>query len=306
MAEWNGVTIQELPSKTLSLTDRLVVTDTNGKSGKALVSELTAFVAAGPPGPVAYVDGTNGDDVRTGATDDTNTVTGRVRSLARVGVLHSRRTNTLTIYIVNTLEITQNVLIECQNVNIVITSGGTLRFKKFTNEGYGEATRRLMLLSANVSIYIQAGGTLDVEGHSGTTGVGDQFFYRNGQGALAIVSQLAESISPTDFQSVSVRNSGTLTIGDNAVFCVAGRNGTNRYGSIRARYWRGFGASPILGTNAVESDLIGDRTFLRSYHPISSTDAGVLEGETVISPTNKKLWTKQGGTIRDALGTTFA
>lgn len=51
MAEWNGVTIPELPSKTLELTDLLVITDPDtGQSKKSSVSDLVAFVSAGPPG----------------------------------------------------------------------------------------------------------------------------------------------------------------------------------------------------------------------------------------------------------------
>lgn len=252
-----------------------------------------------------YVDGTNGDDARTGTTNDNNAVTGRVKTLGRVAALHSGKTYNLIVNITGVLNVTSFVYLDCHSVNINIISGGVLRFKKYTTAGVGDGTYRLEAQSTCVNVYINTGCTLEVEDHTGTAGVGDQFFYRNIQGAIAIVPRNNDLVYTGDMQSVNVRNSGTFIIGNNTIFCTVGRNGTNRYGSVRALYWRGFGTAPTLGTNAVESDLIGDRTFLRSYHPISSTDAKVLEGETVVSPTNKKLWTKQGGTIRDAMGTTF-
>ncbi|WP_149242586.1 hypothetical protein [Dyadobacter sp. 32] len=282
--------------------------DERAASAEALALALNnSFIARSLSlSSVIYVDGTNGNDARTGTTDDNNAVTGRVKTLSRVAQLHSGKTYNLIINITGVLNVTSPVYLDCHSININILSGGVLRFKKYTTAGVGDGTYRLEAQSTCVNVYIYAGCTLEVEDHAGTAGVGDQFFYRNIQGAIAIVPRNNDLVYTGDMQSVNVRNSGTFIIGNNTIFCTVGRNGTNRYGSVRALYWRGFGASPTLGTNAVESDLIGDRTFLRSYHPISSTDAKVMEGETVVSPTNKKLWTKLGGTIRDAMGTTFA
>lgn len=253
-----------------------------------------------------YVDGINGNDARTGVTNDNNAATGRVKTIWRAAQLHSGKTNALNIVIAGSVDHALYTYLDCPYVSISIEAGATLRFKKYTTANVGDGTSTLICKSSTVYVYIKTGGTLDVEGHAGTTGVGDQFFYRNQQGALALGSLISDCIYSGELQTITLRNAGTFTIGNNAVFAVTGQNGLNQYGSVKASYRRGYGSAPTLGTNAVESDLIGDRTFLRSYHPTSSTDAKVMEGETVISPTNNKLWTKRGGTIRDAMGTTFA
>jgi len=45
MADYNGVTIPQLPTKALATTDYFIITDTNGASGKALASDLMNQVA---------------------------------------------------------------------------------------------------------------------------------------------------------------------------------------------------------------------------------------------------------------------
>lgn len=171
----------------------------------------------------------------------------------------------------------------------------------------GEGNNRIISISDYITFNVIL-GSLIVEGHSGSTGAGIQTTYKNGQGAISI----AKAPVPVGGIANGTVNlylwKGSLILGANTVMANSGSAGTNNVASRNDIYSRVsyLPTAVTIDPTATESALLGDRTFLRTYHPSSSTDTNVLEGETVLSATNNKLWTKRGGTIRDAMGTIFA
>ena len=259
-----------------------------------------------------YVDGTNGNDARTGTTADNNAATGRVKTLERVVALHSGKTQRLHIVITGALDVSADVTLEIPFLTISVNGATTvLTFKKkIAYDGAvlaGEGNHRLICKSSTVGIAVTYGGQLIVEGHAGRTGTGNIWHYYLAQGAISLGALTSGNVT-AECPTLSIwQIDGTITVGDNAILAYPGQVGPNYITMPGARYRRNtYTGSFTLGTNAVESRMQGDRTFLRQYHPVSSTDVNVLEGETVISPTNNKLYTKRGNTIRDAVGTTFA
>jgi hypothetical protein len=263
-------------------------------------------------GAAIYVDGVNGDDSRLGTTNDNNAITGRIKTLARVGQLHNGKTFNLTVHIVSAVDVTEDINLDVPYLHISISAApSALTFKKrvIYNGAVlsGEGNYRLVCQSVGVTITVAYGGTLVVEAHGGRTGSGDPWSYNLAQGAIALRGYTVRGNVAADAPTLSIwQIDGHITIGDNATLAYPGGNGANYLTLPAARYARSrYSGNFTLGANAVESRMIADRVFNRQYHPTSSTDANVMEGETVVSPTNNKLWTKRAGTIRDAMGTTF-
>lgn len=264
---------------------------------------------------VIYVDGVNGNDARTGTTNDNNAATGRVKTLGRVAQLHNDKTRSLKVFIVGNLDIASEITFMIDMLYIVIEQNIVVTVKKKTiydptPTAIGEGPWKTNFNCSVVNIFVYLGASLIVESHAGSNGLGMQAYYTSLQCAFQMTpDRMGTRVDAFQMFYISVANAATLNIGNNQTLVGPGSSG---YYSLawnnRAVYKRETGGSGtvVLGTNATESICVGDRTFLRSYHPTSSTDAKIMEGETVISPTNNKLWTKRGGTIRDAMGTTFA
>ncbi|MGN7887405.1 hypothetical protein [Dyadobacter sp. 22481] len=260
-----------------------------------------------------YVDGLDGNDARTGETNNNHVTTGCVKTLTRVAELFSGKTQQLTVIMKNTVTVSNDVTIKAP-ILILSVQGGTLVFPKLTvtdgnSVNVGEGTRRIVCISNQVFVSMVY-GAITVEGHAGSTGAGDQSTYRGRQGAICLAKDTpgtAELFPSYGSLNLYVWRSN-FTLGTNTLFAASGANGKNNLGSRQDVYSRVVVSTPntiTIDATAQETNMIGDRVFMRQYHPTSSTDANVTEGETVISPTNNKLWTKRGGTIRDAMGTTF-
>lgn len=249
-----------------------------------------------------YVDGLNGDDTRTGTTNNTVAGTGSVKTLARVVELHSGKTNRLSINIKNTVEVTTDLTLDIPFLEMVIDYGANLLFKKVAIAGGFEGGARLLCQCHDVLVRVL--GNLTVEGY---TLLGSSYEALAKHGAFSLRPALLGRVTSQRSSITIYQMAGAVTVGDNAVLAMPSFEGLNRVNLPNARYMRDvFGGTFTLGTNAVEHKFPGNGVNLRQYHPSSSTDVNVYEGETVLSPTNNKLWTKRGGTIRDAMGTTFA
>ena len=212
---------------------------------------------------VVHVRGDTGNDTRTGVVDGTGS-DGAVKTLARAIQLHTGKTQKLRIQINSGLvELTADTVIEVPDLTIMVQPGATLRFRKITgvkdpaNVTVGEGNYTLRCYSNLVAVRVD--GTLDVEGHNGTTGAGNQFFYGNAQGAIAICTS-DEMIFGDHFQTINLTYYGTVTVGANATLFCYGPNGLNGYGSSRARYKRSYATGTLtLGASARESALETDK-----------------------------------------------
>jgi hypothetical protein len=253
-----------------------------------------------------YIRADTGDDARTGATNATTGTTGAIRTLDRAIALHSGKTQHLTIVLESgTLNLTADTYqLYCSELNFRIISGATLSFRKRTllkdtaNVTVGEGTSRFLIF-ANVANF-HVSGTLSTEAHTGSTGTGDQFFYRQAQGAISICSSPLV-ITGDQFQTINISQQGTITLGTNTTLATYGTHGTNGYGSSLARYRRIYlSGTYTAAAGTAESVMMGNRFFPRSYHPTTNTDGNVSDGEFVISPTNNNLYWKRGGTIYKA------
>ncbi|CAG4992173.1 hypothetical protein DYBT9275_00908 [Dyadobacter sp. CECT 9275] len=250
-----------------------------------------------------YVDGVNGNDARTGTTNDHNAATGRVKTMARVIQLHNDKTQSLDINIVGNTEITVNTALRIPFVFMQVGPGVTLTFKKVVgildgaSVNVGDGTYKINFFGFELNIYNS--GTITVEAHGGSTGNGDQYYYRSNQGAIGLASR---GMGDCDrYAAVNVVGPGTINGGANTIFVMGGANGLNPDGFNKlARYRRSSisGGSFVAGSNAVEYSITGDRIILRSYHPTGSSDGNVSEGEVVISPTTNQIYAKRGGVVR--------
>lgn len=264
---------------------------------------------------VIYVDGVNGNDARTGTTNDHNAGTGRVKTLGRVAQLHNDKTRSLYVIIVGNLDIQSETTFIMDTMYIQVAQNIVVTVKKkaiVDNVGVviGEGPWKTNFDCREVFVSVYIGGSLIIEPHAGSNGLGNQAYYPILQCAFQIVSnRMGMRVEHYQLFFVHVWHTSVLNIGANQTFVGSGISG---YYSLslnpRVIYKREMSGSgsTVLGANATESICTGDRTLMRQYHPTSSTDAKVTEGESVLSPTNNKIWTKRGGTIRDAMGTTFA
>ena len=213
---------------------------------------------------VIYVRGDTGSDTRTGEVNSGSASNGPVKTLERVIALHSGKTQKLSILISSgTLEVTSLLDIYIPELTIYIAPGATLRFRKRTgvldtsNVVVGEGNWALRCYSNILNVRVD--GLLDVEAHAGSTGAGDQFFYRAAQGALAICTDqyMVQGIA---FQAIMLTHYGNVSVGNNTTLFTYGSIGNNFYGSELARYKRMvFGGSLTLGTGATESALNTDK-----------------------------------------------
>jgi hypothetical protein len=250
-----------------------------------------------------FVDATNGDDARTGETNNSNALTGRVKTLQRAIQLHSQKTYNLNLNIVaGEVIVDANLTLTCPFVSIVIHNGATLKFNKQTIAGVGEGNFNLSIQGITLSVGVNTGGKLISEQHAGYIG-GSLATYNAGQGCIRLTGSILSILGITLYSTAN----NTIDVGNNStMFCLgAGIDPINRVPNGRFLFTGGY-YTHIIGSNSqLSATAYGDKAFVRQYHPTSSTDSAVIEGETVISPINNKLWTKRSGTIRDAMGTTF-
>ncbi|PWJ49591.1 hypothetical protein CLV98_1464 [Dyadobacter jejuensis] len=252
-----------------------------------------------------YLDGISGDDSRTGTSNDTNSATGRVKTLQRVAQLHNFKTPELTIILVGALTTSIEVTLEIPVVNIIVSAPLNFSKRTVTNSGIivGEGTNSISFRSTEVNIRINSPVT--VEGHTGSSGNGNQSYYQFAQGALKLLPN-AELGNPYRYALLNIAGSNTITLGNNTVWAVPGSTGTNSYSwNTLARYRRSAinGGAVILGTNAIETLMQGDRCLIRSYTPSNSTDVNVSDGE-LVADTNY-LYRKSGSTIKKIAWSSF-
>jgi hypothetical protein len=213
---------------------------------------------------VVYVRADVGDDARTGETNNASGANGAVKTLARVIQLHSGKTQQLRIQITSgNVAVDSELAITIPELTIMISVGASLNFIKRTavkddgNVTVGEGTFALKCYSNILNVRVD--GNLTVQNHAGSTGSGNQFFYNNAQGAIAICTD-QNMIQGIAFQTIQLTYYGTVSVGTNATLFTYGNNGNNAYGSELARYKRvSFGGTLFLGTGATESALVTDK-----------------------------------------------
>lgn len=257
-----------------------------------------------------YVDGTNGNDARTGLTNDTNATTGRVKTLARVASLYSDKVNRLEINVVGNVDVATDFDLKVNFCFIFIQSGAVLTWKKKQNvtDGgstvVGDGTYSIRFMGFEININLS--GNIVVEGNTGWNGSGSQYYYKNAQGAIKAYMSTA-IIDYNRNLNVNIVGVGNINVGDNSIFFTASGSGANSDNiNGKALYRRSYilGGTLTLGTNALESAFIySDKTFPRVYTPINSTDANVLENE-MCSDANF-LYRKSSGTIKKIAWTAF-
>ncbi|MDQ6479815.1 hypothetical protein [Dyadobacter sp. LHD-138] len=254
-----------------------------------------------------YVNGTDGNDARTGLSYDNNPVWGAVKTLGRVAELHSQKTQNLMIVISGNTSISNFVDLDIPFVTIIVNQNVTLTFSKKSVEDangivVGEGSWAIFFYGHELNF--NNSGTIKVEGHAGSTGLGDQYYYRQRQGAVAMARR--NMYDSDRFSILNVTGTGVLNVGNNTTFAVSGGSGSNSDGMNRlGRYRRSgvVGGTLVLGTNAVESISFGDRTTIRRYTPTSSTDLKVEDSELVGDSTY--LYSKRDGVIKKIAWTAF-
>lgn len=268
---------------------------------KAYRDETLGFVNGRFPQSLAvYVDGTNGDDARTGLTNDSNSTTGRVKTLSRVANLYSGKASKLFVIMYGVVAHNSIVTLDALEIRLHVNTGASLTFSKRSLGSFGEGTNNLRLKSNHVFIFNE--GTINVEAHAAPPGSATEFNYFIAQGAICLAkSEFYEYDAPKN-QRINLLG-GTVNVGNYTTLITTGRDG----GESNPRAI--FGSSGIvgvtlsLGTSAVYHDLIGDRTIIRGYTPSSSTDANVSEGE--LCSDSNFLYRKSSGTIKKIAWTNF-
>lgn len=229
----------------------------------AAVSLNAGFVARSLSSyALIYVQGDVGNDSRTGETFGNTNANGPVQTLARVAQLHSNKTQSLFIEIrTGIVDVSSMVDLNVPEVFIYVWPNAALRFRKrpgvldTNNVVVGEGTWPLRCFSNIVNVRVD--GQLVTEAHAGSTGNGDQYFYRAAQGGIAICGNPFAGISH-QYQSVllSMPVGGSAGVGVNTTMFVHGHSGTNvGVGSQLANYKRSGSGTVILATNATETTM---------------------------------------------------
>lgn len=254
------------------------------------------------------INGTDGNDTRTGLTADNNPVWGAVKTFTRISDLHNYKTQSLEIIVTGNTDVTTLVNLRVPFLVLRVLPGVTLTFRKVlaqkdsNNIVVGEGTAKIMFEGYDLNIFNE--GTIKVEAHAGSTGLGNQYYYRMQQGAICLSGYF---LIDSNRQSIfNVTGPGVLNIGDNTMFACCGASGTNSDNINRLAIYRRsgvLGGSVVLGSNAVESYFFGDQAVIRNYTPLNSTDAKVGEFELVRDSTY--LYGKQGGVIKKIAWTAF-
>lgn len=255
-----------------------------------------------PQSLMVYIDGTNGDDARTGLTNDTNATTGRVKTLARIASLYSGKVTKLIVNISGTLVHNAIVTLEASEVQLRIGSGAVLTFTKRTLGGsLGEGQNQLKLMANHVYVYNQ--GTINVEAHAAPPTSAGEFNYFIAQGAICLVkSHYIEYEAPKN-QIVNVMG-GTVNVGAYTTFVTTGRDaGENNPRALFSSPGGNLPTTYNVGTSAAIHDMTGNRVILRNYTPTSSTDANVSTGEICYDA--NYLYGKISGTIKKIAWTAF-
>lgn len=256
-----------------------------------------------PQSLTVYVDGTSGDDARTGLTNDTNATTGRVKSLTRIASLYSGKVDILQIKIVSgTLTVSADVTLEHREVNIQISSGAVLTFSKKTiGGGYGEGQYALKLKVSHAMIFSQ--GTINVEAHAAPPGSSTEFNYYIAQGAICLYKTNAYELDTSKSQILAVLG-GVINVGNYATFATTGRaSGETNARALFSSPGTSVTTTVNLGTGATYHDLQGNRALIRNYTPSSSTDSGMSNGELTYD--TNYLYGKISGTIKKIAWTAF-
>lgn len=241
-----------------------------------------------------FVDGTNGNDARTGLTNDGNVTTGSVKTLGRIANLYSGKVTKLIVYISGTLVHNQIVTLEAIEIQIRVNSGAVLTFAKRSLGAFGEGQYQLKLMASHVYVYSQ--GTINVEAHAAPPTSASEFNYVINQGAICLVKTHYIEYEAPKSQYINVMG-GTINVGAYTTFVTTGRDaGENNPRALFSSPGNNIGTTFNVGTSGTIHDLTGNREIIRNYTPTSSTDANVSTGELCYDA--NFLYGKIGGTIK--------
>lgn len=319
------IKILDLPERSINSTDSLLIVNGSGQHARGTYSQIIEDVTEPvqqlkdetkewhdqtlnyvngrfPQSLTVYVDGTSGDDTRTGTTDDANATTGRVKSLTRIAALYSGKVDILQVKVSGTLVISSDVTLEHREVNIQVLSGAVLTFSKKTiGGGFGEGQCALKLKVSHVMIYSQ--GTINVEAHAAPPGSSTEFNYFTNQGAVRLYKTNVYEYDTVKSQILAVLG-GTINVGNYATFATTGReSGETNARAIYSSPGTTVSTTVNLGTSAVYHDLQGNRILIRSYTPSSSTDSGMSNGELTYD--SNYLYGKISGTVKKIAWSSF-
>jgi len=250
---------------------------------------------------IVYVDGTNGNDSRTGTTNDGNAATGRVKTLARVAELHSDKTTYLSIVLTGpgTVVMNSDVIIRCPFIVLSVYTGSKLFFsKKSISEGYG--SYKLSLDSSTCDVYLASGAFIESEAHGGYVS-GSMGTYNANNGCIRLVGGYLRSLGVSLYSAAH----NTVIVGANTTIFTAGEgvDPGDRYPRCIFVQYGGYYIQN-MGVNAtLKTGFIGDRVILRSYTPTSSTDSLVNDDELVRD--SNYLYSKHNGTIKKIAWSAF-
>jgi hypothetical protein len=248
-----------------------------------------------PQSLTVYLDGTDGNDARTGLTNDSNSTTGRVKTFGRIASLYSGKVSKLIIFVYGTLDHNAVVTLEASEVQLRVATGAVLNFKKRTlASSYGEGQNNLKLMVNHAYIYNQ--GTINVEAHAAPPASPTESNYFYAQGAICLVkTDYIEYEAPKN-QLINVLG-GTINVGNYTIFVTTGRSaGETNARALFSSPGANISTTYNVGTGAAIHDLQGNRILPRNYTPSSSTDSAMGNGELCYD--SSYLYIKISGTIK--------
>ncbi|GAB3164706.1 hypothetical protein [Telluribacter humicola] len=214
---------------------------------------------------ILFIDGTSGNDSGTGSSGNP------IRTLNRAAQIVNGKFSQVELRITGTVEVSLanggDVTFYVPTLSIYILAGVTnkLYFRKRTlsDDGavnVGEGQYRLV--HHGYSLNVRVDGVLETENATGSTGAGDQFYYRNNVGAINLANPVGASNTGNNITiwtpersqvSLLLGNGGSVVVGNNTTLFVPGTNGTNWYGSKEYRYRRSVLSGTLtLGTGSYE------------------------------------------------------
>lgn len=239
-----------------------------------------------------------------------------LKTFRPVAERYNNRVYHLTVIIPDETFLTEDITLAAPHVTIRLEGAAMLNFalKTLTAGAINfKGHYGITMYGTHTVDLIAQGSGFYMEGHGPAPAGLPETVYRKAQGGIILAGPAATK-GLYKRRKVSYLADGALTmLEDNSVFITTEEWQTTTIATDSGfddlsiqEINTGWPLSVAVAPSAKFSTLQGGRTFLRQYHPLNSTDTNVWEGETVLSPTNNKLWTKRGGTIRDAMGTVFS
>ncbi|WP_254561790.1 hypothetical protein [Dyadobacter diqingensis] len=241
---------------------------------------------------VCYINATSGDDTKNGST-----LALAVKTMAKAIQLYSDKAVNLTVYISGTVEIPANMALIATNIWFGFYPDGKIYIRKLpANNG----NYCLWIGALNVQFMTFGGGLgiVETEGHGGNVTSLPAFDYNLLQGGIRLLKmQWKEWRTSFKMQMVGL-NVMKLVAGANTTVFAAYEDGINPVAYNRTScifYDQMYSDVPAAGA-AYDNGFNGNKLYIRNYTPVNSTDANVLEGETVSD--NSWLFRKNGGVIK--------